>query len=506
MNKSDIRSLICTTFSDLKNNINRGAKVVNCLDAKNHMCPFSEHGGMLRACEKEIAVAEKDLLERLEAAYDKCSQLECDGLKRLERKVDGWIRCPIQSGACIQVDSTSTPVTKYQELHNGNYTIHAGVILQQKDYEEISIRHAYVEVYGSLFHATLHKEAVVEVWRGGRAYNISLCNSTTELRYSGGCGSSIACTFGSVEAKGKDTFLEAVNINEGKLSLSDGAKAIRVSLVDGGSAYVTRAVLAGTTVKSGGVLIGNSATLENVAVHRSGSVSMHSCTVDGLEMQGGSMCLNDATKITSCYVSSGAMVNCMGKDNTLTHVGIRDANIHMDHGAVDEFTVYSGGDLFMSKGSVTSGQVTSRGHVRVLGSSLVKEVIVDGGKMEIMGGATGSLMFHKEGPTASKVIVESLGQFVVGHSATLSSARVTKGGSLWVWSRGNVSDLIIGSNGTVIVSSGGLVENCRVDSGGELIVLDGGHAKMDLNGGTVRGNMHGAVCQMTYEPGDDKNG
>ena len=74
-----------------------------------------------------------------------------------------------------------------------------------------------------------------------------------------------------------------------------------------------------------------------------------------------------------------------------------------------------------------------------------------------------------------------------------------------MWSTGKVSDLIIESNGKVIVSSGGLVENCRVDSCGELFVLDGGHAEMDLNGGTVRGNMHGNICQMTYKPKKDEH-
>ena len=509
MNKSDIRSLICTTFSDLKNNINRGAKVVNCLDAKNHMCPFSENGGMIRACEKEIAVAEKDLLEKLEAAYDECPRIECDGLKDLRRQVDRFMEgarpCPGEPRPSVSITRNDLSIVKEtDELRDRNYTILSGVLVKPSSQEDLSIRNAFVEVRGQLSNATLHKGGIVEVYSGGRADSMTLNHSSAVLAYDDAPGDGININWGQVSATSNRAVLTDVHVGEGKLTACNYAVIRHAYILDGGSAYINRAILNSAVVKSGGILTANSARLSHVTVKSGGDVRLTSSYLEEIGMSGGRLNIASST-ISGCYVSGGAYVSSVSPSVVISSASVSSAHIHLERGTINKFTVYMDGDVFVSSGSVTNGSIQSHGHVRALGPCDVSDILVDGGKMEIMGGMGGSFMRSKAGPAASRVTVMSLGQFVVGTSATLRKATVI-GGTLYVWANGKVSDLVIGSKGTVIVSSGGLVENCSVDSGGELFVLDGGHAEMDLNGGTVRGNMHGAICQMSYKPGDDKNG
>ena len=523
MNKSDIRSLICTTFSDLTNNIKRGAKVVNCLDAKNHMCPFSEYGGMLRACEKEIAVAEKDLLDKLEKAFG-CT-ISCDGLRDLEQRVEKLEpkkQCPricpfnnpyeekseedVPCNRRMRIPlCEGSPVSRYETLEGVNYTIHSGVILQRKDNEAIKVINTDVDVFGSLFHATLCKQADVEVQSGGRAYHILLGDKDARLTYIGGKGSAIVAQSGNIVVKGSDTYVTDVVMFGGKLTITDSAHVTQVNINSCGSAYIVGAKAEGWRITSGGSVRANSATMNNVEIQSGGFLAVTSAALIYPHLPGGSMSIGPDTVVHSCYVSSGGRVDCIGSGTTMEEVGIRDGHLHMESGSITGFTVYSSGDILVSKGTLTSGSILSYGHVRMLGSGLAQNIVLDGGKMELMGGVAGSLLRRSGNPTASAITVESCGQFVVGNSASLTEARVATGGAIWIWPRGSATDVIIQSGGTVIVSSGAELTNCRVDSGGELYVQPGGHALMDLNGGLVKGNMPTNVCQKTYEPKKDEH-
>ena len=524
MNKSDIRSLICTTFSDLKNNINRGAKVVNCLDAKNHMCPFSEYGGMLRACEKEIAVAEKDLLEKLEKAFG-CT-ISCDGLRDLEQRVEKLEpkkQCPricpfnnpykekseedvpcddpmFVAGKGIERDpGSTTPTGIGRDILCGCYTIHPGIVFERSDLQTIVIDNAEVQVLGSLGHANI-KHADVEVISSGKSWNLTLFESESNLSYKwGGHGSAVVVRDGTVHVTNSGTQLVDVVLYGGKLNVTKGAKVFSGILNEKGSAYISSAEANILRINSGASCILNAATAFNVEITHGGFMRLSSAKVSNCQVRGGQLRLADQSSATGLWIGNNGYVQVDRPSSVITSLTMSKGNVHAEYASIQSATLHSGAELFCSGGDLQKFHLLDSAHIRVVGSGAVVSGIIDGGKMEIL--PHGGGLLRREGPTARSMSVISCGQLVIGGSAVMKEARVATGGELYIWSRGYVQDLVIESGGTVVVSSGGLLENCRVDSGGKLIVQSGGFAKMDLNGGILEGSMHGNVCQYEYQKG-----
>ena len=282
-------------------------------------------------------------------------------------------------------------------------------------------------------------------------------------------------------------------LNGGAFGIRQGASANGTIINSGHFHIVNGGVANSTTVFGGGVLVSSGGLANNTFLTYSGGYS------NGIA----SMFVYDAGSANVVVVGSRGLLRVT--EGGIVNSAIQNSGgiIELGAGAVANNTILNDGTLFVSSGVTVNGTVINPGaEMNITPGALVDSTVINRGELSVSSGVS-----------ISNTVVDSFGHLVVTDGGIAAGVTVNAGGILYVYGRGQASDITLKAGGIfqgfsfagdlyiseivnwnaeiapnvsyssriLTVSSGGVVNGVGVNYNNTLVVSSGGTASIAFN-------------------------
>ncbi len=376
----------------------------------------------------------------------------------------------------------------------------------------------------------LHRGDVEVVLNGGHASNTVVSAGGAEAIFAGGSASLTSVGSGGVEIISSGGWSIAGTIGSGGMEVvSSGGIAAGSEVISGGIEILSAGGFSNNTVvSSASIFVYSGATASRPIIEQGGSAFIYGgFSLSSVVESGATEIVASSGAVSYTRISSGGRMTVETGGVSYSATGFGSVTIlsgGIDSGS-DLFgteTVASGGsadgitvrgNLVVNAGGTASGvtllqyatftsgatgdDIMVSGRLTLVGAAHVSNVLLEGGKEVLMGGAN---------LTGDVAVSGSHGLLILSAGGSTTDVVISSGLQEIVSSGGSAIGTIVSSGGEEIVSSGGHDSGAEILSGGTLVVVEGatlsgevfvGGAEMVESGASVAGTVLGRAGLAT---------